>query len=239
MEKDLIELAERLKGVAGANLKSVVLYGSGATGEFQPRHSDLNVLCVVERLGAGELEKYNSTARWWAAKGHPAPLLMTLEELRRSADVFAIELLDIRSSRRILFGEDLFAGFEVPLMLHRQQVERELRTRLIRLRQEYLAAPRKTSVLRELLTASVSTFVVLFRHALIVFGEESPKGKRAVVERLAAVVGFDAAAFHAVLDVRERKCGENDWDPAVTFVGYLDAVTRVVDEVDRRLAVDQ
>src|SRR5712692_1613784 len=112
MEKDLSELVEKLKRAAGTNLKSVVLYGSGVSEELQPKHSDLNVLSVLDWLDAAELEKLNSAAAWWVRKGHPAPLVFTLEELRRSADVFAIELLDIRARRRVLFGEDVFEGFE-------------------------------------------------------------------------------------------------------------------------------
>lgn len=234
MEKDLSELVEKLKQAAGTNLKAVVLYGSGASEEFQPRHSDLNVLCVLDWLDAAELEKLNAAAVWWARKGHPAPLVFTLEELHRSADVFAIELLDIQARRRVLFGEDVFKGFEVPLNLHGEQVERELRTNLIRLRQAYLAALRNTRALEQLMSASVSTFTALFRHALIALGEPAPQSKRAVVDALAALLRFDAAGFHAVLDAREGKRREKNV-PA-TFASYLGAVTHVAEEVDRRLA---
>src|SRR5712692_11281917 len=110
MEKDLSELVEKLKQAAGGNLKSVVLYGSAASGDFQPKHSDLNILCVLERLDGAELAKLNPTAAWWARKGHPAPLVFTPEELHRLADVFAIELLDIQASRRVLDGEDVLDG---------------------------------------------------------------------------------------------------------------------------------
>jgi predicted nucleotidyltransferase len=237
MEKDLNELVRKLKEAAGANLKSVVLYGSAATGDFHPKHSDLNALCVLERVDATELERLNRPAVWWERKGHPAPLVFTLEELRRSADVFAIELLDIQAGRRVLFGEDVFAGLDVPMDLHRMQVERELRAGLIRLRQRALAAGRDRKRMLHLMTASVSTFTALFRHALVALGEQPPQQKRAAVERLAALLGFDAVAFHTVLDLREGKLKEKQVDAAATFRGYLEAVARVADEVDRRLAL--
>jgi len=236
MEKDLNELVQKLKAAAGANLKGVVLYGSAAAGEFQPKHSDLNVLCLLERLDAAELEKLNPAAGWWAGKGHPAPLVFTPEELRRSADVFAIEMLEIKASRRVLFGEDDFAQLEVPMSLHRVQVERELRTNLVRLRQGLLTAPKKRSALLGLLTGSVSSFTTLFRHALLALGESPPQGKRAVVNRLAALASFDPAAFHTVLDVREGKRSESEVEMGATVRGYLEGVARVADEVDRRLA---
>src|SRR2546426_3485317 len=73
MEKDLAELVERLKSAIGANLKTVVLYGSAAAGDFQPQHSDLNVLCVLDRLDGAELQKLGPTARWWEKKVIPRP----------------------------------------------------------------------------------------------------------------------------------------------------------------------
>ena len=236
MQKDLGKLVEKVKNAAGTNLKTVVLYGSAAAGDFQPKHSDLNVLCVVDRLDAGQLQKLSPAASWWERKGHPAPLLFTLEELRRSADVFPIELLDIRASRRVLYGEDVFAALEVPMTQHREQVERELRTNLIRLRQSFLPASPDKAALLNLMSASVSTFVALFRHALMALGVEPPQAKRAVVDRLAELLGFDASGFHAILDAREGKPLQNAADVLATFEAYLAAVTRVTEEVDRRLA---
>jgi len=237
MEKALNELVEKLKHAAGANLKSVVLYGSAASGEYHPGHSDLNVLCVLARMDAVEIEKLNPAAVWWTRKGHPAPMLFTLEELHSSADVFAIELLDILASHRVLHGEDVLAGLHVPMRLHCQQVEHDLRTNLIRLRQGYLVAPRELKSLLGLMTASISTFGVLFRHALIALGQPAAKSKRQAVDQLAKLLSFDAAGFHAILDVREGKLTENQVDVPATFRSYLAAVTRVTEEVDRRLAV--
>jgi predicted nucleotidyltransferase len=236
MEKDLTELVEKLEQAVGASLKLVVLYGSAASGDYQPKHSDLNVLCVLERLDAAELEKLHPAAAWWARKGHPAPLVFTLDELRHSADVFAIELLDIKASHRPLFGEDVLDSLEVPMNLHRQQVERELRTNVIRLRQAFLAGPRDAPALQQLMNASVSTFAALFRHALLALGEQPPESKRAVVNRIAVLLELDPAAFHAVLDVREGRPRSGREDVLATFGSYLVAVTRVAEEMDNRLA---
>lgn len=238
MEKLLNELVEKVKTAAGTNLKSVVLYGSAASGEFHPEYSDLNVMCLLERLNATDLESMNPAGQWWASKGHPAPLVFTLEGLRSAADVFAIELLDIKANRRVLFGDDVFMGLGVPMDLHRQQVERELRTNLIRLRQNYLAFPPKPKRLLALMTASVSTFVTLFRHALIALGEQPPQAKRDVADRLAQLLCFDARPFHTLLDVREKKLPEKQVDAAATFRKYLESIQRAEDELDRRLSSD-
>src|SRR5215472_1365183 len=104
MEKGLKELVSKLAAAAGTNLKSVVLYGSAASGEFNPKHSDLNVLCVLEDLDPRALAVLNPAVTWWARKGHPAPLIFGLDELQRASDVFALEFLDIKAHHRILWG---------------------------------------------------------------------------------------------------------------------------------------
>ena len=191
MEKLLKELVERIESAAGTNLTAVVLYGSAAAGEFHPEYSDLNVLCVVQRLDSAAVAGLGAAARWWAAKGHPAPLLFTAEELRRSADVFAIELMDIREKHRLLYGSDVVSGIEVPRTLHRLQVERELRVHLIRLRQALLTAGDDRKALLALLTRAASSLITLLKHALLALGETPPREKRGIVERAAELFAFD------------------------------------------------
>jgi hypothetical protein len=237
MDKLLNELIERLKQATGPNLRSVVLYGSGASNDYHPRHSDLNVLAVMAKLDASGLDGLAPVAHWWQKKGHPGPMVFTEEELKRSADMFAIELLDIKLTGRLLWGEDIFSSLDVPMQWHRIQVEREIAESLVKLRQHYLAAGGSRRAVRQLMLASVSTFAALFRHALLALGEPLARDRSEGIDRLAALVGFDRTPFHELLDVRVGKSppGEIDW-PAV-FSAYLSAIERVAQEIDRRLAV--
>ncbi|HZP01476.1 MAG TPA: nucleotidyltransferase domain-containing protein [Terriglobia bacterium] len=236
MEKVLNELVAKLRECEGPNLISVVLYGSAASGEFHPKHSDLNVLCILKTFDRPELEKLSPVVAWWLRKGHPSPQFLKLEELRTSADVFAIEFLDIKAGHRVLFGEDLFAALDVPLALHRLQVEHDLRVNVLRLRRSALEAGQDPKALLRLMTRSISSFAALFRHALIALGEQPPQAKRQVLDRLAEMLGFDPAPFHAVFEVREGQRRERDLDAKTTFAAYLQGVVRVTEEVDRRLA---
>ncbi len=235
-EQDLTDLVTKLKDAAGSNLLSAILYGSAATEEFHEGHSDLNILCVMQSLGRDDLGKLHAGAAWWVKKGHPAPLFFTLDELHHSADIFAIELLDIQAAHRILHGQDLMASMHIPMNLHRLQVERELRNNTLRLRQHYLRHPTDAKKTLELMTDSISSFAALFRHALIALGEESPSSKRDTINRLGSVLGFDPSPFHTIFDIREGRKRERDVDVQATFGGYLDRVSKVTDEIDRRLA---
>jgi predicted nucleotidyltransferase len=236
VEEHLTELVTRLKKAGESNLLSVILYGSAATEEFHPKHSDLNVLCILRDLSKDELSKLHAPSTWWLKKGHPAPLFFTLSELHHSADIFAIELLDIKAARRILYGEDVIASLHVPMDLHSLHVERELRSNTLRLRQYYVIHAADSRKTLQLMLSSISTFVALFRHALIALGEEPPPTKRAAVDRAGSVLGFDYSPFHSVLDIREGHKRERDVAAQATFANYLKAIVRATEEVDRRLA---
>jgi len=237
MEAKLKEFVDRLQAAAKDNLQAVALYGSAATGEFHEGHSDLNILCLVARAGLKELETLHGVAEWWIKKGNHPPLLFTRDELKRSADVFAIEFLDMKSRHRILFGEDFLTTLEVPLALHRSQVERELRTNWLRLRQAILAAPLDEKSHLEIMTQSLSTFCALFRHALFALGQPMPATKREAVTAAAALTASDPTAFHALLDVREGRKKKDTIDVETSLRSYLTFVAAITSEVDHRLDI--
>jgi predicted nucleotidyltransferase len=235
MEAKLTDLVNRLKTSAGDNLKAVILYGSAISGEFREGFSDLNVLCLVTSASSTHLEELHSVAEWWTRQGNSAPLIFTLDELHRSADVFSIELLDIKAHHRVLLGEDFLGTFEVPLRLHRIQVERELRSSLIRLRQGIVAAPLSNRDHLGLMTQSISAFCALFRHSVIAMGQPAPTTKREAVSAVASITGADPSAFNTILDVREGKQKKGGVDVEASLHAYLEFVEVVTNEVDRRL----
>ena len=232
----LDELVAKLRSALGDRLESVVLYGSGASNsEFQPEFSDLNVLCVVRDNGGASLAAMGPAARWWTAKRQPSPLVLTNEELTQAADVFAIELTDMKAKHRVLFGADPLQTLGVPMQLHRLQLERELRVNLIRLRQRYLAVEGAGAVAR-LMGESVSTFVTLFRHVLVAFGERVPPTRREVVAHLESLLHLDMSAVHAVLEMRASGSSALPEKPEKVFDDYLSALAAVTKDVDQRLA---
>ena len=235
----LKNLVERLHEAARDNLESVMLYGSAARGDFHEAHSDLNVLCVLRSLRAPELERVAAAAKWWVGAQHqPAPLFFSAEELRRSADVFAIELLDMQQSHRVLYGTDVVAGISVPMNLHRLQVEHELRTLLLRLRQHLIREPGNQHELGTVLVKSLSSTLTLLRHTLIAFQEQPPNASSDVFARIAVVTGASAPAFQTIAGLREAKSLHKD---AVfpAYDAYLAALEKVIAALDHHLPKHQ
>src|ERR1022692_4580414 len=202
-EKLIDEFVERMRGASGTNLLAVILYGSAAAGDYMADYSDVNLLCVLRETSFAAIEALAPAIEWWGKQKHRAPLLMCADEMRRSADVFSIEFLDMRRHYRLLWGEDVLKTLEIPMRLHRAQLEYELREKTILLRQRLLVISGNEEAKWELLLRSLPAFGTLFRHALIALGDEGAGSKREAAAALAAKLGIDASVFGELLDIRE------------------------------------
>jgi hypothetical protein len=234
-EKQIGEFVTRLQQAAGANLISVILYGSAVSGGYDPEYSNINLLCVLQETSFPKLLALAPVVESWTKQGHHAPLLITHSELERSADVFAIEWMDMREKHRLLFGPDVIASLEIPMHLHRAQLEYELREKLILLRQRLLLAASDEKRAWDLMLRSLSAFTTLFRHALIAQGQPVPATKRESVKALAASLGFEASAFEHLLDIREHRADRKQFRVQEVAARYLAAVEQVTGAVDRML----
>jgi hypothetical protein len=233
MERLLSDLVDKMSKAHGESLVSIVLYGSAAEPGGKDRFSDFNVLCVLDEVTARELAASEPVFRWWREMKNPAPLLLSRDEVRTSTDCFAIEFHDIRERHTILFGEDVVAGVVVDDRFYRAQVEHELRAKMLRLRQKSGGLLSDRDLLLRLMVESLSTFCVLFRHALRLAGEQPRFGKRDVVAGTAQRFGIDRAPFETLLDLREGKLKPKQAGDAVAlFTAYLNEISTVVNAVD-------
>jgi predicted nucleotidyltransferase len=234
-EKLIGEFVERLRAAAGTNLLAAILYGSAAAGDYVAGYSDVNVLCVLGETSFAAIGALAPTIEWWGKQKHRVPLLMSAEEMRRSADVFSIEFLDMRRNHRLLWGEDILKTLEIPMRWHRAQVEYELREKTILLRQRLLMVAGNAEAKWELLLRSLPAFGTLFRHALIALGDAGAGSKREAAAALAGKLGIDVSVFGELLDIRERKKERKSAEVDEVFARYLKLVDEVTAVVDKML----
>lgn len=232
IRQQLEELVERLQKAHPNRLVSVILYGSAAAGDHHEKFSDLNVLCVLNEVTPKALGDSEPSFKWWRARGNPSPLLMSEEEVRTSTDCFPIEFHDMAERRRVLFGKDVIEGLVIDKVFYRAQIEHELRAKLLRLRQKAAGALNDEQALLGLMIDSVSNFLVLARHALLVSGLPAGSQKREISHNLAAI-GVEPAPFDILLDLREQKRKKADVEPEELFARYLKQIEALVAHVDR------
>ena len=230
--RDVERFAERLQAACGTNLVAVLLYGSAARGTYVKGRSDVNVLVVLRDASAEALRPAAPLLADWTKVGEPAPLVFSEAEWRASADVFPIEIEDMREAHRLLAGADVFAGLATDRADLRRELEREVRGKLLRLRTEYAAAAPSGKALAALLTGSASTFLTLFRATLRLAGRVPPSAAAELVREAGEVAGMDAAAFDWVVGRMEGRAMPALEPYDAVAVRYVDAIERLARFVD-------
>jgi len=232
IEKKLNEFVSRAQTSLGGQLHSVVLYGSAARNEFDAGHSDLNILILTHTLDRETLAQAAPLLIWWLETGNPQPLLFTLEEFRQSTDAFPIEIFDIQASHRLLHGESPLDGLSVDPAHHRAQLEHELRSKLLRLRQKAIPVLKDQKALLRLMEESVTTFLLLLRHALLLKSLEPPAQRRKLVEFAHSAGLIQPLCFAQLIDLREGKLSPKSVDSVQLFEDYLKQIQSLVASVD-------
>jgi len=232
LERRLERFATAVGDAAGDNLVSLVLYGSAAVGQSGTR-SDVNLLLVLRDASAAGLRPLGPAFRDWVRAGERAPLVFSQTGWRNAADVFPIEIEDIRHQHRILRGVDPVAELRTRPEHLRHQLEREARGLLIQLRASYAAAESDGRALTQVVAESLGSVLALFRALLRHRGADVPDDATALVAAAAAVAGLEAGAF--AWPVAQRTAPKPArlaaYDPVAAQ--YLDAVQTFVDFVDR------
>lgn len=224
------EMLTRLSTALGEQLVSVVAYGPAVHDDAYPALGSENVLIVVRQLDLDTLQRLTDPVRWWLKKGEPWPRLFSAELLRSSADVYPIELLELAHHRRVVFGNDPIEGVSIDREHLRVQCERELREKLMRLREGYVECHGGARGLHELLALSYASFVRIFRGCLYLVDIRPARRDHEVVTALCEWLDVSPAAFAAVERIAR---GERGDDAEAAFAAYYDALTAAVARIDR------
>ena len=230
------QFTEQAHAALNERLRSVVLFGSAAAGDFLEGVSRYDLLVLAEPLGLSELESLAPVIRPWRKEGNPLPLLFTPGQLAASTDAFAIELLDMQDARRVLHGDDPVASLNIELAHVRHHLERELRGKSLLLRDRYVLAAGDDRMIATLMTESLSTFLSLFRTALRLIEPEAPvpPHKLDALRALAERIGLDPQPLLAIHDLKAGR-GKNAGQATKTLcVQYWQAIDMVTQAIDRQ-----
>ena len=225
---ELQNFVRRLVDVLGHELESMVLYGSAARGDFAANASDLNVIVVTKDLSPDTLEKLSKPIIEWERR-QPGPRLFTRQMLVEAADVFPIELLEILRQRIVLHGPDPLVDVEVRPQLLRVQCERELREKMMRLREAYIDSFSSSRQLKLLLINSYTTFLAVFRGCLNLLGEASPIRNQDVLEKFCTFAELDRSPFD---EIERLRSGEAVGDLRSLFGRYYGELQKAEQRVD-------
>lgn len=237
----LDEFVAELARTLGENLVAVALFGEGVRGDPRNKHAQLDLLVILRDARPESLRPVGRAVAAWVKTGNPPPLIFSERGWRDSTDVFPIEIEDMREAHHVLLGSDPFDGLSTTAADLRQELEREIRGKLLQLRAAFVATEADGRALGELLVASARTFFVLFRGLLRARGQTPPMDPALLIQATAETAKIDLTSFEWALSklTGNKAPSLEAYDPiGVRYVEAIDQLANFVDgipnEDDRR-----
>jgi hypothetical protein len=226
-------LRDELQQAAAANLAGLILFGGLARGRFRPGHSDVNLVVLLRDASASALSAIApALRRAWRAAG-VEPFLLTPQEVRLAADVFATKFLDIQDNHIVLAGENPFAGLEVSREHLRLRIEQELRNTLLRLRRRFVGVAEDPAALTAVLAEVARPLALQLLSLLHLAGKAIPAEDRsaAIFEAAAGAFDLDRPALTQLAALRQDLNAAAD--PRSLCEGIFASIGRVIDAAVR------
>ena len=233
MDKNVVRFMEQIKKALGDNLKSFIVYGSAATGEVY-KYSDYNTLMVMGSIDTATLKMITRPVDAWVKKGQPIPMILTLDSMMASQDVFPLEFLDIKENHVMLFGRDVFKDMKISPKNLRLEIERELKSKLIRLRQSFILTGGNSGKIKRLLIRSISTFAAILKGIIRLYGNSAPAKKSGIFDAAPAALKLDKELFRLILSVKEQRADIKNSEIEGVFTRYMGEIDRMADIIDKK-----
>ncbi len=188
----------------GSDLLSIILYGSGARGEYIPKKSDLNFMIVLSENGMNRLSKAIPLVSKWHKKRVNTPLFLTPASIASSLDTFPIEFLNIKAAHKVVCGENFLKNLAFDKNYMRLQCEQEVKGKLIQLKKHFLETAGNWRKTEALISASLPTFFSLFQAIMFLKDKEPIAERHTLVKTVAQETGLNQDSFLGTSDNQGR-----------------------------------
>ena len=201
----LPDITDDYKSLFGDDLVSIILYGSATGPGFRPGKSDINFMIVLTEEGIEHLDRTFDVVGKWRKRGVAVPLFLTEEYIQTSLDVFPIEYLNFRNNHVQVFGKEILKGLEFNSEFLRLQCEREIKGKLLLLREAFVETSGKGKALKGLIIQALPALMAIFEALLHLKSMDVPGERRQIVGAVADAFGLERGVFEGLLDIKEEK----------------------------------
>ncbi len=213
-------------------LAAVLVWGFGAAPDYRKGWDGVEVALVFTGTPPLKPEVLTGVGRLPAGKraAFAPPLILTLDEIRSSLDVYPVEFLAIRETGRVVAGVlDLEEVFPVSSKDLRAQAEREWRGILFHARAALLGSGGAPRDLAEIAVSGADRLLDLARATTVVLGGSAAGTVEAVLAALEETSGLDPAPLLELLVLRRAPKPRLE---AVAFERLLTWIEAVIHRVD-------
>jgi hypothetical protein len=225
-------VADDYKKAFDNHLVSVILYGSALSDDYAQKKSDLNFLIVLSEEGIDQLHLSYDIAARWRKKKVSTPLFLTKQYIESSLDTFPVEFINIKHKYSVIYGEDVLSGLSFDKEFVRIQCEKELKGKLLLLRERYVETCGKARTLIELIGNSVSTFVFIFNGLLYLKDKAIPDKKQETIRMVAEDFNVDQDLFLSLLQIKTGSLKPSSDETGALFRKYLSEIRKLSMSID-------
>jgi hypothetical protein len=163
------------------------------------------------------------------------PLVLTRDYIHASLDSFPIEFLNMKRHYRVIWGEDVLANLEISPQNLRLQLERELKGKLLHLREGLLGSGYDRNATRDLLGRTISTFAALIEAFLFLKNEAIPDARKEVFKAVVRVADLDGGFVEPLFRLQEQEARlyrEELWQLTEAYIAQIEKLTTFVDHLE-------
>lgn len=218
------------------NIHSMYIVGSSVTADFNEKTSDINSVVVLNKMDFGFIEFLSPMGKKYSKKRVAAPLILTPDYIRDSLDVFPIEFHDFRLIHRTVSGEDIFKDLRVDKEYLRLQCEREIKARLVGIRQGCISSLGEKERLAGMLLQSLRGVMPIIRAVVFLYGTEPPLLRRETVAKFHEMTGIEVDVFIKILALRDMTSKPSKEEILDIFHRYHDVLEqagKIINEIQR------
>jgi len=226
------DIIDDYKDLFGDDLISIILYGSAAGPDYRPGKSDINFMIVLSEEGIERLDRAFRLVETWQKRKVAIPLFLTQLYVESSQDVFPIEYLNFQRNHVLVYGRDILKELSFDPQFVRLQCEREIKGKLLLLREAFMETAGRGRALRGVIGQSIQAFAAIFEALLYLKEKEIPKERLDVVNLTCDTFDLDAGLFQKLLDIKEEKLKPDDTETKSLFQNYLKEVRKLSKIVD-------
>ena len=192
----------------GSNLRSIVLFGSGAENRLRPT-SDVNVAIILGAFDADRIAALSETLLAARAAVRLNVMWLLEDEIPHAAEAFAVKFADILRRRRVLWGSDPFQTLSVPPEMAIARLRQVLMNLMMRLRASYAMHSQHEERLAALVADATGPLRASAAEILELEGSPAPAPREAL-ERIARTIpgGNWDEVFAAIGQARQTRAVE-------------------------------
>ncbi|MFO7889544.1 MAG: hypothetical protein R6V04_04320 [bacterium] len=214
--------------------KAIILFGSATTEEYIPKKSDINFLVCLTEQGIETIDRVERKVKPWRKKNIGLPLFLTKSYIQASLDSFPIEFFNMSQTYQVIQGDDVLKDLKFNKKDVRLQCERELKGKLLSLRQGYILTRGKKKKMSQLINESMVTFISIFKALLFLKKSEVPVKKSDVILSMCRVFDLDESVFSVLLAHRKDSVKvSKDYlhDILKKYIKEIQKLSKVVDSM--------